>query len=61
MKATTQLLSLLAFDTLKDVPTLAQELGLPPREVLKMLLSLRETKAVGFYDRNGDFGWRLRK
>jgi hypothetical protein len=61
MKIVTQLLSLLSFDSLKDVPSLAEDLGLPPREVLKMLVSLRETKTVGFYVKDEDFGWRLRK
>jgi len=61
MKIVTQLLSLLTFDSLKDVPSLAEDLGLPPREVLKMLTTLRETKTVGFYIKDEDFGWRLRK
>jgi DNA-binding IclR family transcriptional regulator len=61
MKIVTQLLNLLSFDSLKDVPSLAEDLGLPPREVLKMLVSLRETKTVGFYVKDEDFGWRLRK
>jgi DNA-binding IclR family transcriptional regulator len=61
MKIVTQLLNMLSFDSLKDVPSLAEDLGLPPREVLKMLVSLRETKTVGFYVKDEDFGWRLRK
>lgn len=63
MKPTTRLLAILSRDRLKDVPTLAAELQMAPRDVLAMLVELRQSKAVGFYDRTekgGDFGWRLR-